>query len=171
MKVNLSAVTKFAGEVEKDLSLAVKEKSVSGECNFAEGQPHLSAVLEFPKGKLTLGSDQPLFFGGGGSAPDPLLYCLFGTASCFAGTMMVLIAQHGLKVDALNITVKNRVNFLRPLGLGEAPVVDGVWIGMAYRGAASQDEMDEVVSEALATCPGAYCLTHPIPVTAEIRKG
>jgi uncharacterized OsmC-like protein len=171
MKVNLSAVTKFAGEVEKDLSLAVKEKSVSGECNFAEGQPHLSAVLEFPKCKITLGSDQPLFFGGGGSAPDPLLYCLFGTASCFAGTMMVLIAQHGLKVDALNITVKNRVNFLRPLGLGEAPVVDGVWIGMTYRGAASQDEMDEVVSEALATCPGAYCLTHPIPVTAEIRKG
>ena len=171
MQVNLSAIMKFAGEVQKDPQLAVKEKSVAGECNFAEGQPHLTATLEFPKGKLTLASDQPVFFGGGGTAPDPLLYCLFGTASCFAGTMMVIIAQRELKVEALNIAVKNRLNLLRPLGLGEAPVVDGVWIGMTYRGEATQDQMDEVVSEALATCPGAYCLTHPIPVTAKIWKG
>ncbi|MCX6601723.1 MAG: OsmC family protein [bacterium] len=171
MQVNLSAVMKFAGEVQKDPRLAIKEKSVSGECNFADGQPHITATLEFPQGKLTLASDQPLFFGGGGSAPDPLLYCLFGTASCFAGTMMVIIAQRKLSVDALNITVKNRVNLLRPLGLGDAPVVEGVWIGMTYRGAASEEQMNAVVKEALETCPGAYCLTHPIPVTAEIKKG
>ena len=171
MQVNLSAIMKFAGEVQENPSLAIKEKSVSGECNFADGQPHITATLEFPQGKLTLSSDQPLFFGGGGSAPDPLLYCLFGTASCFAGTMMTIIAQRKLSVDALHIKVGNKVNLLRPLGLGDAPVVEGVWIEMTYRGAASEEEMNEVVKEALETCPGAYCLTHPIPVKAQVKKG
>ena len=171
MQVNLSAIMKFAGEVQENPSLAIKEKSVSGECNFADGQPHITATLEFPQGKLTLSSDQPLFFGGGGSAPDPLLYCLFGTASCFAGTMMVIIAQRKLSVDALNITVKNRINLLRPLGLGDAPVVEEVGIHMTYRGAAAESDMNDVVKEALESCPGAYCLTHPIPVRAEIKKG
>jgi uncharacterized OsmC-like protein len=162
---------KFAGEVQENPSLAIKEKSVSGECSFAVGQPHITATLEFPQGKLALSSDQPLFFGGGGSAPDPLLYCLFGTAACFAGTMMVIIAQRKLSVDALNITVKNRLNLQRPLGLGEAPLVEGVWIEMTYRGAASESDMNDAAKEALETCPGAYCLTHPIPVKAEIKKG
>jgi uncharacterized OsmC-like protein len=170
MNVNPSAVMKFAGDVEKDPSLAIKNKSVSGVCSFEEGKPHLTATLEFPQGKLTLASDQPLFFGGGGSAPDPLLYCLFGTASCFAGTMMVLIAQRKLSISALNITVENKVNLLRPLGLGDAPIIEGVWIKMTYEGDADEERMNEVVEEALETCPGAYCLTNPIPVTAEITK-
>jgi uncharacterized OsmC-like protein len=170
MQVNLSAIVKFAGEVQKDPKLAVKEKSVAGECNFARGQPHITATLEFPQGKLNLASDQPPFFGGSGCAPDPLLYCLFGTASCFAGTLMVIMAQRKLQVDALNITAKNRLNLRRSLGLGDAPVVEGVWIEMTYRGAASESDMNNALKEALETCPGVYCLMYPIPVKAEIKK-
>lgn len=171
MKVNLQAVMNFIGEVKKDKSLAIKTKTVSGECNFTEGQPHFTAVLEFPGGKGTLASDQPPFFGGGGTAPDPLLYCLYGTASCFAGTMMIIIAQRGLSVDSLRVTVQNKVNLARPLGLGDDPIVEGVWIQAEYAGAATDAQMKEVVDEATQTCPGAYCLTHPIPLHVEIRKG
>jgi uncharacterized OsmC-like protein len=170
MKPNLQAVQKFVSEVQKDPTLAVKTKAVTGDANFAENQPHFSAMLEFPNGKLTLDSDQPPFLGGGGTAPDPLLYCLFGTASCFVGTMMLVIAQRGLKVDSLRITAQNQVNLRLPLGLSQEPIVEGVWLKMEYTGRATQSEMDSVVQEALDTCPGAYCLRHPIPLTAEIRK-
>lgn len=170
MNVNLSAIMKFIGEVKNDNTLARKTKAVSGTCNFADGQPHFEAVLEFPKGKLALRSDQLPFMGGAGTAPDPILYCLYGTASCFAGTMMLLIAQRGLKVDSLKVTVQNQLNLLKPLGLGEAPLVEGVTISVEYAGAATQREMDEAVAEAMESCPGAYCLKNPIPVTAEAKR-
>ncbi|MBU0508567.1 OsmC family protein [bacterium] len=170
MKVNLSAIMNFAGEVQSDKNLARKTKTVSGTCNFADGQPHFEAVLEFPKGKATLPSDQPPFMGGGGLAPDPILYCLYGTASCFAGTMMLIIAQRNLKVDSLKVSVQNKLNLLKPLGLGEAPLVEGVTISLEYSGAATQREMDEAVAEAMETCPGAYCLKNPILTSAEIKK-
>ena len=170
MNVNLSAIMKFIGEVKKDNTLARKTKTVSGTCNFADGQPHFEAVLEFPKGKLALHSDQLPFMGGAGTAPDPILYCLYGTASCFAGTMMLLIAQRGLKVDSLKVTVQNQLNLLKPLGLGEAPLVEGVTISVEYAGAATQREMDEAVAEAMESCPGAYCLKTPIPVSAEAKR-
>lgn len=170
MKVNFPAIEKFVADVKNDASLAIKTKIVEGSCNFEQGQPHYTATLEFPSGKTTLVCDQPPFMGGGGTAPDPLLYCLYGTASCFAGTMMLIIEQRKLKVDSLRVRVQNKVNLTRPLGLGEAPIVEGVWIGMEYTGEAGQGDMDSAVKEAMETCPGAYCVTHPIPLTAEIHR-
>jgi len=170
MKTNLSAIMKFAGEVQKDASLARKTKTLSGECNFKAGEPHFSATLEYSLGKTTIHSDQQPFMGGAGSAPDPIQYCLYGTASCFAGTMMLIIAQRGLKVDSLKVTVQNKLNLTKPLGLGEAPVVEGVWINLEYAGEATQAEMESAVKEAEETCPGAYCVRNPIPLTTEIRK-
>ena len=170
MKINLQAVGKFAAEVEKNPAAGTKEKVVSGECNFAEGQPHFSATIEFANGKATLSADNPPFMGGGGVAPDPVNYCLFGTASCFAGTMMAIIAQRGLKVDKLTVNAHNRVNFHRALNLGKKPPVEEVWLKLDYSGEAAPQEMHEALNEALETCPGAYCISHPIPLTAEVRK-
>lgn len=170
MKVNIPALEKFAADVKSDPGLAIKTKVVEGPCNFEPGQPHFSATLEFPSGKLTLTCDQPPFMGGGGTAPDPLLYCLYGTASCFAGTMMLIIEQRKLNVDSLHVRVQNKVNLTQPLGLGKAPIVEGVWISMEYTGDAGQGDMDAAVKEAMDTCPGAYCITNPIPLTAEICR-
>src|SRR3989339_1038247 len=100
MKINLQAIEKFAAEVKQNPAAGIKEKVISGECNFGDG-PHYSATVEFAQGKTTITSDNPPFMSGSGIAPDPVNYCLFGTASCFAGTMMAIIAQRGLKVDKL----------------------------------------------------------------------
>jgi uncharacterized OsmC-like protein len=170
MKVNLQAIMNFIGEARLQPSLAVKRKEVSGECNFAEGQPHYSATVEFANGQMELKSDQPPFGGGGGTAPDPILYCLFGTASCFAGTMMTIIARRGLKVDSLHVSAENRVNLSLPMGLSHAPIVESFSLRAEYSGEASEVEMNEVVKESLETCPGIYCLKNPIPINAEINR-
>ncbi|MFZ5434053.1 MAG: OsmC family protein [Calditrichota bacterium] len=170
MKVNLEAIMKFIGEVKKDPSLALKTKTVSGDCNFKDGEPHYAATVVFPKGEAVLSSDQLPFMGGTGMAPDPILYCLYGTASCFAGTMMLIIAQRNLQVDSLKVTVQNKLNLNKPLGLGEARLVEGVWITLEYTGTATQAEMDSAVLEAEETCPGAYCVRNPIPLTTTVKK-
>jgi uncharacterized OsmC-like protein len=169
MKVNLPAIEKFAAEVQQYPTKGTKEKSVAGECNFADG-PHFSATVEFAQGKATLTADNPPFMGGEGSAPDPVNYCLFGTAACFAGTLMTLIAQRGLDVNKLTVSAHNRISFHRALGLGKQPPVDEVWLKVEYSGAATQAEMHDALNESLEICPGAYCINHAIPLSAEIRK-
>jgi uncharacterized OsmC-like protein len=169
MKVNLQAIEKFAAEVEKNPAAGTKEKSVAGECNFGDG-PHFSATVEFAQGKTTLTADNPPFMGGSGSAPDPVNLCLFGTASCFAGTMMAIIAQRGLSVHKLTVSAHNRINFHRALHLGNRPPVEEVWLKLEYSGDATQSDMHVAMNEALETCPGAYCISRPIPLTAEVRK-
>lgn len=169
MKVNLQAIQKFAAEVEKNPAAGTKEKFVTGECNFGEG-PHFAATVEFAQGKATLTADNPPFMGGEGSAPDPVNLCLMGTASCFAGTMMAIIAQRELKVDKLTVSAHNRVNFHRALHLGIRPPVEAVWLKLDYSGEATQADMHAAMNEAIETCPGAYCISHPIPLTAEVRK-
>ena len=169
MKINLSAVQKFAADVQTNPVAGVKEKSVTGECSFEHG-PHFSATVEFVQGKMTLTSDNPPFMGGSGTAPDPINYCLFGTASCFAGTLMTVIAQRCLNVDKLTVSAHNRVNFHRALGLGKQPPVEQVWIKVEYSGEAAQSEMHDAVNETMEACPGAYCVSHAIPLSAEVRK-
>ncbi len=169
MKINFSAIEKFAADVKANSAAGVKEKSVTGECSFGDG-PHFSATVEFAKGKTTLTADNPPFMGGGGVAPDPINYCLFGTASCFAGTLMTVVAERGLAVDKLTVSAHNRVNFHRALGLGKQPPVEQVWLKVEYSGAASQSEMHAAVNESLEICPGAYCISHAIPLSAEVKK-
>jgi uncharacterized OsmC-like protein len=169
MKINFQAIEKFAAEVKQNPAAGIKEKVVAGECGFEEG-PHFTATVEFAKGKATLTSDNPPFMGGGGTAPDPINYCLFGTASCFAGTLMTVVAQRGLKVDKLSVSAHNRVNFNRALGLGQQPPVEQVWLKIEYSGAATQNEVHEAVNESMEVCPGAYCVSHAIPLSAEVKK-
>ncbi len=169
MKVNLQAIEKFAAEVTNNPAAGTREKSVTGECNFGDG-PHFSTTVEFAKGKTTFSVDNPPFMGGEGGAPDPVNICLTGTASCFAGTMMAIIAQRGLKVQSLTVSAHNRINFHRALHLGDKPPVEEVWLKLEYTGDAAQSEMHSVMNEALETCPGAYCISRPIPLTAEIKK-
>lgn len=170
MKINFAAIEKFAAECQAQPETAIKKKQVSGECNFAEG-PHFTATIEFANGKITVPTDQPPFMGGGGNAPDPLQYCLYGLASCFAGTMMLIIGQRQLKVTQLDVSAWNQVNLLKPLGLAEKPIVERVGLSMKYSGTATQDEMNSVVAEALETCPGAYCVRNPMHLETTISKG
>ena len=170
MRVNFQAIEKFVDDVKKDPELVIKQKSVTGQCNFQEGRPHFEATVEYAKGTNKIASDQPPFMGGGGTAPDPVNYCLYGTAACFAGTMMVVLAQHNLTVDKLAVTAFNQVNLSKPLGLGDFPIVDKVGIRIHFAGPITEQQMNSVVAEAVETCPGAYCISHAIPLETSVVK-
>jgi uncharacterized OsmC-like protein len=170
MQINFKAVETFVADVKQDPNLALKQKQILGQCNFKDGQPHFEATVEFAKGSTVLTSDQPPFMGGGGTAPDPILYCLYGTASCFAGTMMMIVAQHGLQVNRMAVTAYNQVDLTKPLGLGDHAIVTKVGLRVQYSGTASETEMQAAVDEATETCPGAYCVTHKIPLETSLVR-
>jgi hypothetical protein len=62
------------------------------------------------------------------------------------------------------------VNLSKALGLGEKPLIEQIGLKMQYAGAATLDEMNDVIAETMRTCPGAYCVTNALTLETKIEK-
>jgi uncharacterized OsmC-like protein len=169
--VNVEAIQKYAKEVEQDASLARKEKVVTGTWNFAEGGHQYEATVEFRAGSAALRSDQAPFMGGGGNAPDPVQYCLYGISSCYAGTVMAIAAMEGIRIKGLKVTARNRLNLEKALGMSEGPIIQGVTLTVeaATDKGVSFEEVKRVAKLAEERCPGIECMRREIPHTIEVK--
>ncbi len=76
--------------------------------NLEAGQPRFSARVTFEGDEMTLEADQPTGQGGGGSRPGPMLYCLYGLASCYAATFATVAAMMGVELKALRFVAGER---------------------------------------------------------------
>src|SRR3989338_7787303 len=103
MKINnvdVSNADAFVDEVKKDKTKALKTKNVE--------------------------ADGPPFMGGSGIKPDPVQYCLFGLAACYAQTFASVAAEKGIKLNKLKVAAENKVNLIKALGLSDEPIVEKV---------------------------------------------
>ncbi|MEK6843675.1 MAG: OsmC family protein [Candidatus Micrarchaeota archaeon] len=167
--VDLGNVMKFAGEIKADKANAIKIKKIEGEWNFSDGAPQFAALMEHQGKKTLLEADGPTFLGGSGMKPDPVQYCLFGLASCFAQTFASVAAEKGLKLTKLKVSAENKVNLLKALGMGDEPIVESVKLTISATGA-PQKILEEIEKAALERCPGVYCLTKPIKLETELMR-
>ncbi|MBS3053119.1 MAG: OsmC family protein [Candidatus Aenigmarchaeota archaeon] len=154
----------FLEEVKADRNKAIKIKRVEGEWNFSGVQ--FTATLEHATGKTTVEADGPPIMGGYGLKPDPVQYCLFGLAACYAQTFASIAAEKGIELKQLKITVENNVNLSKSLGLGDEPIVENVKLLVTASG---NGDLKEIESLAKERCPGVYCLTNPIKLEIESR--
>src|SRR3989339_1964808 len=99
--VNLEKASAFAEEVKKDKSKALKVKRIEGNWNLEDEKVQFTATLEHPQGSTVIEADGPPFMGGSGIKPDPVQYCLFGLAACFAQTFASIAAEKGIKLNVL----------------------------------------------------------------------
>ena len=165
MKINNVDMNKagaFLEEVKSDKNKAIKTKRVEGEWNFSGVQ--FTATLEHATGKTIVEADGPPFMGGSGTKPDPIQYCLFGLAACYAQTFASIAAEKGIELKRLKISVENKVNLSKPLGLGDEPVVENVKLLVTASGKGDLEEIEQLAKE---RCPGVYCLTNPIKLEIE----
>ena len=128
MKINNVNVDKLQNtitELKKDISKAKKVNKIEGEWNLGEGS-QFKATVQFENGKATLEVDQPSFLGGGGTQPGPMIYCLYGSASCYAATFATMAAMEGIKLKKLKITAESSVDFSKVLGLSNNPIAEKV---------------------------------------------
>ncbi|MBI2653703.1 OsmC family protein [Candidatus Woesearchaeota archaeon] len=170
MKINnvdMEKASAFVEEVKKDKSKALKVKRVEGSWNLEDGKVQFTAILEHSQGSTIVEADGPPFMGGSGIKPDPVQYCLFGLAACFAQTFASIAAEKGIKLKELKVAVENKVNLSKSLGLSDEPIVENVKLQV---NASSEDEenLDEVKKLAEERCPGVYCLTNPIKLDIEL---
>lgn len=168
--VNIQAAGEFVEQAKSDPSLAKKSKRVEGRWSFAEGQPQFSATMSHKTGETTVRADFAPFMGGEGLAPDPIQYCLYGLAACYAGTFVGLAAAQGVVLRSLSVVAENRVDLSRSLGLSDAPVVERVMLSLQVDGDADAEQLAELERLAQERCPGVFCLANPIPIEFKLGR-
>ncbi len=168
--VNIEAAGAFVEQVKADPSLAKRSKRVEGRWSFDEGQPQFSAVMSHKTGETAVQADFAPFMGGEGLAPDPIQYCLYGLAACYAGTFVGLAAAQGVALRSLSVVAENRVDLSRSLGLSEVPVVEQVSLTLQVDTDAGEEHLAELERLARERCPGVYCLSNPIPIEFKLGR-
>jgi len=168
--INLDKAGAFAEEVKKDRSKALKVKRVEGNWNLEDGKVQFASTLEHANGTTVVEVDGPPFIGGSGIKPDPVQYCLFGLAACFAQTFASIAAEKGIELKKLKVTSENKVNLSRALGLSNEPIVERAKLSVDVSGEAGEEALKEIENLARERCPGVYCLTNPIKLDIEVNK-
>ena len=165
--VNLEKAGAFVKEVKQDKSKAAKVKIVEGTRNFEDGKTQFTANLNHPQGSTVIEADGPPFLGGSGIKPDPVQYCLFGLAACYAQTFASIAAEKGIKLNELKVSVENKINLSKALGLSDESIVENVklHVNASSEGMESLDEIKRLAEE---RCPGVYCLTNTIKLNVEL---
>jgi len=111
----MKEMEKFVEAVKKDSKQAIREKSVTGEWVFRDGQPQFVSELKYSKGSVSLACELPSFAGGWGSSPDPMQYCLYGLAACYASTLVAIATNEKIELRLLRVTAENRVDLHKQL--------------------------------------------------------
>ena len=166
--MNLEGLKTFIEEVKQDYSKAKKNKKVECSWNFDEGKPQIEAKVQHPKGDTILKSDFAPFMGGEGLAPDPIQYCLFGLAACFAGTFMSMATMMGIRINDLRVSAENFTDLTKTLGLTSNPIVEKVKIIATVKSDGKKEQLEELEKLARERCPGVYCLVNPVPLESEL---
>ena len=167
--INLEKAGAFVEEVKKDKGKALKVKRVEGAWNLEDGKVQFTSTLEHANGTTVVEADGPPFMGGSGIKPDPVQYCLFGLAACFAQTFASIAAEKGIKLDKLKVAAENKVNLSKALGLSNEPIVERVNLFVEVSSEVDKSILEEIEKLAKERCPGVYCLTNPIKLDIEVR--
>jgi len=166
--VNLEKMIEFVELVQKDPKQAIKEKSVSGEWTFDQGKPQFIAQVSYQKGEISLPCELPPFAGGWGTSPDPLQYCLYGLAACFAATLVATATSEKVGLKFLKVTAENRVDLRKQMGISMDPIIQKVAMKVHAEADVSQSRLEQLVQMAKERCPGTECVTRSIPLSVQL---
>lgn len=166
--VNATAIEKFVTTIQQDPAQARKQKRVTGSWVFEEGKPQFVSTLEYAQGKVTLNTELPPFSGGWGTSPDPIQYCLYGLAACFAVTYAAAATTEGVQLTKLEVTAENWMDLRKQVGVSDDNIIDRVKFTVHAEGA-SREKLEKIASLAEERCPGIECVTRSIPLEIELN--
>ncbi|MBW7882810.1 MAG: OsmC family protein [Caldilineaceae bacterium] len=167
--VNTREMEKFVAAIQADPAQAMKSKHATGSWQFEEGRPQFTAAIAYANGEIVLNAELPPFAGGWGASPDPVQYCLFGMAACFAATFAATAASERVPLSRLEVTAANWMDLRKQMGIGDENIISRVKFTVAAEGA-PRDTMERLVRLAMERCPGVECVTQQIPLEVELSE-
>ncbi len=169
-RVNLENFDRTVERAEKDPEAALKALKVEGRWRLGEKGPQFESELRYENGRVVLYADEPSFLGGGGMSVNPIQYCLFGIASCFAATFAKWAAKEGVVLEELTIKVEADLDMSISFGLSENPILSKMTLDLSAKTEASDEEVEKIHQITLKRCPAYYCLTEPVTPEITVSK-
>lgn len=166
--INVESMRKFALLIQEDPAQAKKEKAVTGSWVFEEGKPQFASTVEYAQGYVLLNAELPPFTGGWGTSPDPIQYCLYGLAACFAATFAGTATNEGVKLSRLEVTAENWMDLRKQMGVADEKIIEKVKFTVHAEGG-SREQLEKITALAKERCPGTECITRTIPLDVELR--
>jgi len=161
-RVNLEAFNKTVEEAKKDSTSALKSLKVEGKWRLGENGSQFESELKYENGRVILYADEPSILGGGGTSVNPIQYCLFGIASCFAATFAKWAAIEGVELEELTITAEAHLDMSISFGVSDNPILDKMILSVSAKTESSKEEVDRIRQITMERCPAYYCLTESV---------
>ena len=174
MIVNKVDVDKFRETIEKARkypSTGKKTMEVEGEWLLDKTGPQFEAKIKTEKGgDFVLQSDETLILGGGGSAPNPVQYCIYGLIACYAATFAKWAAVEGIVLKSFKIKAAANMDLTRAFGVTQNPILEHLKWEMIVDTDSSIENLNRLNEIAKERCPGYYCVSHEISPEIKIIK-
>ncbi|HSM92961.1 MAG TPA: OsmC family protein [Anaeromyxobacteraceae bacterium] len=169
--VDLAAASALAERARTDPAAVRMLKRVEGAWSLRDGSPQFSANLAHGDGGSLLLADMAPAFGGGGRAPDPLQYLLFGLASCYTATLVMIASAEGVDLGEVRTSAEAAVDVSRTLGLADRPLVERISVRVAVTAPVDDARLADWAKRAREGCPFAFTVAHPIPLETVVARG
>lgn len=171
-RVNIDNFTVTIEKARQDQAAGKKTVQVEGEWRLhSDTGPQFEAKLRAERGEFTLQSDEPSFLGGGGSAPNPVQYCIYGAISCYAATFAKWAAMEGVVLKSLRVKAVAEMDMTRSFGISQNPVIESLRWEVTISTDADDEKIGYIKKIAEERCPAYFCLANPIiPVVTISRE-
>lgn len=169
-RIRLDPFDKTVKEAEKDPSSALKSLKVEGRWRLGENGPQFESELKYENGRVILFADEPTILGGGGMAVNPIQYCMFGIASCFAATFAKWAAKEGVELEELAITAKADLDMSISFGVSDNPILDKMTLNVSVKTEASDEEVERIREITMERCPAYFCLSEAVAPEVSVEK-
>ena len=169
-RINLDLFDRTVIEAKKDPESALKSLKVEGRWRIGEKGPQFESELKYENGRMILYADEPTILGGGGTSVNPIQYCLFGIASCFAATFAKWAAKEGVELEELTIKIEADLDMSISFGISDNPILKKMTLDLSVKTEASDEEVARIHQITIERCPAYYCLSKPIEPEITVSK-
>ena len=171
-RINIEVFKETIEKGKKDSSSCLKTLMIEGTWRLdADSGPQFETKLKTENaGEVLVQSDETIILGGGGTAPNPVQYCIGGLLACYSATFVKLLSMDGIILKSFKIRATANMDLSAALGLSENPPISNLKIELDIESDESQEKLLEINELAKKRCPGYYCLTHGIIPQIDINK-
>jgi len=121
-------------------------------------------------GEILVQSDETIILGGGGTAPNPVQYCIGGLLSCFSATFVKWASMDGIILKSFKIKGTANMDLSTALGISENPPLNNLRMELLIESDATKEKLLKINEIAKKRCPGYYCLSHGIIPEIDINN-
>lgn len=174
LTLNRVDVDKFQKTIENARKAPLSGKKtiqVEGEWRIGKTGPQFEAKIETEKGgEFLIQSDETIALGGGGTAPNPVIYGLYGVMACYAATFSKWTAMESIELKTFKVKAQANLDLTRSFGVTQNQIYENIKFEIivdADIGIIELKRFNEITKE---RCPCYYCLTNAIIPEIEIRS-